>query len=437
VVSRTGRPPRNGPLQQFRTFTELTFTPHRALLNQYRRYGSVSVLRNGRKRYVFMLGPDANDFVLSNSDLFSWHESFESLIVINGATALLVSDGAEHRRRRQVLVPKFAQRTVDGYTESIRAAADTVIDGWRRGQRLDLSRELRSMVRRSTIAVLFGPRLAAEEARLGALVDEVLVVVDRAEPLQTLQRWGLPSWRRAVRFRAAVARRVAEEVAHRLRPGAPAPDDGDDVLSLLLAHRAPDGAALTDTEIVDQVISVTAASYVTSSAAMTWIALALLDAPEAWRHCRDSIPDPGWRYLDGTVSEALRLHPPVALLPRAVVSGFEYGGLRVHAGNEVLISPFVTHRIGELFPDPERFDPHRWDPDRPEHRKPGRHEYFPFGGGPHRCLGAGFALAELTVLSEQLLRRTTLRLDDVDATPVGLADMQPRSGPHVTVLSVG
>jgi hypothetical protein len=97
-----------------------------------------------------------------------------------------------------------------------------------------------------------------------------------------------------------------------------------------------------------------------------------------------------------------------------VVEPFAYRGHRIAAGNRVLISPYVTHRIADLWPEPDRFDPYRWDPGRPGHRRPGRHEYLPFGGGPHRCLGAGFAVAEMTVLVEQLLRRTVLRLESVD-----------------------
>jgi cytochrome P450 len=417
---------------QLRTLVELTRTPHQALLNQYERFGAVSTLGAGRRRYVFMMGPAANDFVLSNSGLFSWRESFESLVVVNGATALLVSDGAEHRRRRQVLVPKFAQNEVDGYTDRMRVAANAVIDRWRQGQRLDLSVELRTMVRRSTIAVLFGPRLTSHEAALGALIDRALVVVDRPQPLQSLQRLGSPSWRQAVSARRKVAQRVAMEVAHRRSHH----DDADDVLTLLLAHQHCDRAGLTDTEVVDQVISVTAASYVTSSAAMSWVVHALLSEPGVWQQAKDSLDDPGWRYVDGVIAESLRLHPPVALLPRMVVEPFTYQDFSVPAGNRVLISPYVTHRIADLWPDPHRFDPHRWDPTRPGHRRPGRQEYLPFGGGPHRCIGAGFAVAEMTVLVEQLLRRTELRLDSVDATPVGLADMQPRSGPHATVLSL-
>jgi len=287
------------------------------------------------------------------------------------------------------------------------------------------------MVRRGTIATLFGPRLTEDEDELGTLIDRALLVVDRPQPVQSLQRLGLPSWRQAVTGRREVARRVAAEVAHRRRePGAP------DLLTLLLDHQDPGRAGLTDTEVVDQVISVTAASYVTSSAAMSWVAHALLTEPGAWDLSRESVHDTGWRYLDGLIAESLRLHPPVALLPRVVVEPFTYQGLRVPAGNRVLISPYVTHRMAHIWPDPDRSDPHRWDPDHPGHRRPGRHEYLPFGGGPHRCLGANFALVELSVLVEQLLHRTELRLDSVDASPVGLADMRPRSGPHVTVRSI-
>lgn len=183
-------------------------------------------------------------------------------------------------------------------------------------------------------------------------------------------------------------------------------------------------------------ISVTAASYVTSSAAMSWTAQALVAEPGAWDLAAAGVGRAGWRYLDGLVSESLRLHPPVALPPRVVVEPFAYGDLDVPAGNRVLISPYVTHRIAALWPDPHRFDPYRWDPSAPGYRRPGRHEYLPFGGGPHRCIGARFAVAEMTVLAEQLLRRTRLRPDSVDATPVGLADMRPRSGPHATVVSI-
>jgi hypothetical protein len=42
----------------------------------------------------------------------------------------------------------------------------------------------------------------------------------------------------------------------------------------------------------------------------------------------------------------------------------------------------------------------------------------------------------MTVLLEQLLTRTTLRLEEFDSRPIGLAAMRPRRGPHARILTV-
>lgn len=410
-------------------------SPHAALLDIHRRFGPVCVLGVGSLQTAFLLGPEANRFVLANSALFRWREAFDSLVVVDGETALIVSDGPDHQRRRRLVTPAFSRRQIDGYATTMRACADAAIDGWRPGDPVDLYRELRGVIRRATITVLFGARLAADEPELGRLLELALVPVERLPPWQTLQRLGAPSWRRAVAARAEVARRVRAEIARR-RAGGPEDDAEDDVLSLLVGSRDEDGSTLTDTEIVDQVISLIAAGFETTSAAMAWACHELLSEPEVWSRAAAGLDAPGWRYLDGVVSETLRLHPPAAISARTVAIGFEFAGTSVKAGRTVIFSPYVTHRLPELWPDPERFDPRRWDPRAPDHRKPAPHEFLPFGGGPHRCLGAAFATAEMTVLLERLLRRTTLERGASDPAPVGLAAMRPRSGPCAVVRSV-
>ncbi len=406
-------------------------SPHQALPDIHRRFGPVCVLGAGSMGTAFLLGPEANRFVLANSQLFRWREAFDSLVVVDGETALIVSDGPEHQRRRRLVTPAFSRRQIDGYAATMRAQADATIESWRPGDAVDLYRELRGVIRRATIAVLFGARLAADEPELGRLLELALVPVERLPPWQTLQRLGAPSWRRAVAARAEVARRVREEIVRR-RAG----DVENDVLSLLVGSRDEDGSTLSDTEIVDQVISLIAAGFETTSAAMAWATYELLRGPEVWSRAHAGLDAPGWRYLDGVVSETLRLHPPAAISARTAATGFEFAGTRVAAGRTVIFSPYVTHRLAELWPDPERFDPERWDPGAPGYRKPAPHEFLPFGGGPHRCLGAAFATTEMTVLLERLLRRTTLEPGPVDPAPVGLAAMRPRSGPRAVVRSV-
>ena len=93
---------------------------------------------------------------------------------------------------------------------------------------------------------------------------------------------------------------------------------------------------------------------------------------------------------------------------RRALRDFEAGGYVVPAGSLVMMSQFVMHRDPRFFPDPGRFDPERWTAEA-RGRRP-QFSYFPFGGGPRRCLGESFALMEGVILLATLARRWRLRL---------------------------
>ncbi len=206
MVSSALAPPGRGhparAAEQVRAAAALAVSPHRARPKLYRRFGPVCVLGAGPLALVFLLGPEANQFVLGHSELFRWREAFDSLVVVDGDTALIVSDRPDHQRRRRLVTPAFGRRQIEDYARTMRANADIAIDSWRPGQVVDLYGELRRVIRRSTIEVLFGPRLARDEPELGRLLQRALHPVERRPPWQQLQRLGAPSWRRAVAARA-------------------------------------------------------------------------------------------------------------------------------------------------------------------------------------------------------------------------------------------
>ncbi len=70
--------------------------PHEGLEKLYRRHGPVCTIGAGPFRYTYLLGPDANRFVIGHSRLFRWREAFEALIPVDGETALIVSEGPDH-----------------------------------------------------------------------------------------------------------------------------------------------------------------------------------------------------------------------------------------------------------------------------------------------------------------------------------------------------
>ena len=84
-------------------------------------------------------------------------------------------------------------------------------------------------------------------------------------------------------------------------------------------------------------------------------------------------------YLDMVLDEVLRLYPPAWIGPRRAVREFEFGGYTVPKGAYVNYCSWASHRIPEVFPEPEAFIPERFTRERKAALPRGA--YVPFGGG--------------------------------------------------------
>ena len=60
------------------------------------------------------------------------------------------------------------------------------------------------------------------------------------------------------------------------------------------------------------------------------------------------------------------------------------------------------HHRPDIYPEPRRFRPERF-----LEQRPGTYTWIPFGGGIHRCIGAGFALTEARLVMRTILRNLT------------------------------
>src|SRR3546814_7829094 len=79
--------------------------------------------------------------------------------------------------------------------------------------------------------------------------------------------------------------------------------------------------------------------------------------------------------------EALRMIPPVPVIPRRALRDFEFGGYRIPAGTNVGVNPSHTHRMAEYWPEPETFDPMRFSPEAAKGRP--KYAWVPFRSEEH------------------------------------------------------
>src|SRR5262249_7326924 len=129
------------------------------------------------------------------------------------------------------------------------------------------------------------------------------------------------------------------------------------------------------------------------------------------------------------IQETLRLYPPaIGIFAREATAHLELGGYAIPKGSIVSAFSYVTHRDERWFPEPERFDPERFLGEKASKVSP--YAYFPFGAGPRACIGAQFALTEMTLVAACLLRRFvfSLRPGEPDPEPYTHLSLRPRGG---------
>ncbi|MYR08672.1 cytochrome P450 [Gordonia sp. SID5947] len=107
--------------------------------------------------------------------------------------------------------------------------------------------------------------------------------------------------------------------------------------------------------------------------------------------------------LENALKEALRLHPPLIILMRVVQKDFRVEDFEIKAGQSIAVSPAISNRLPEDFPEPDTFDPDRYDKPRQEDIA-NRWTWIPFGAGRHRCVGAQFAMMQLKAIFSVLFQ---------------------------------
>ncbi len=438
-------PPGPGDFSLSRTH-QIAHDPLPILLGAYERYGPIFSMRLLHTRVIFMLGPEANHFItVGHPENFHWRESsFGDLIPLLG-DGLLTIDDEYHDRARAIMMPAFHREQIAAATAAMEVEAAAAIARLAPGEVLDVYDWMRNLAMRIAMRALLG--LDPDEAGKGAAAAEhferALGFYGIDFALRLMRGPGSP-WRKMVASRKVLDEIVFDEIIRRRAN----PDPGrHDILSLLVAVRGEGGEAFTDREIRDQVMTLMFAGHDTSTSTLTFMLHELARHPdvvarlveEQDRVLGGAVPTPEQLerelpYLDMVLDEVLRLYPPAWIGPRRAVRDFEFGGYTVPRGAYVNYSSWASHRIPEVFPDPEAFIPERFTRERKAALPRGG--YVPFGGGQRICIGKRFGQTEVKLVATMLLQK--LRFDALPGRTMTVRQMptlSPKGGLPMRVLA--
>jgi len=168
----------------------------------------------------------------------------------------------------------------------------------------------------------------------------------------------------------------------------------EDLVSILVAAQqdgvlAEDEEAMENDEIIMFMTLLLVAGNETTRNAISGGMLALMQDPAQIELLR-ARPE----LMDSAVEEILRFVSPIICFRRTATRDTEIRGQKIAAGERVLMLYQSANRDEDVYADPDRFD---------VTRSPNPH--LAFGIGPHFCLGANLARAELKVMVQELITR--------------------------------
>ena len=417
----TKRPP--GPQGDFlgqRTMAEFKRDPLAFLLNMAHTYGDILVWPFGPFYSWLVAHPDyVHQILTTDADQFQKAEIAKRSLGPTIGNGLLLSDGDFWRRQRKLIQPAFHVKRVNGYAQLMVDYSERLMTEWKPGETRDVHHDMMKLTLNIVTRALFDVDVSEQAERIGKVVTELIEVSNRmsGSPLP------IPAWvpTRDNRANRRIRRELSDITLGFINARRSSGEDNGDLLSMLLQPGDADtGGAMSDTQVIDESITLFTAGHETTANALTWTLYALSQNPrvEAALHAEldrvlagrtPTLADlPNLPYTDMVIKESMRLFPPVWLIPRQSIAEVRIGDYVLPKGNVVFVSPWVAHRDARFFPDPETFKPERWA-DGFEKSLP-KGAYFPFGGGPRICIGNAFAMMEARLLLAALAQKFAFTL---------------------------
>jgi sterol 14-demethylase len=309
-----------------------------------------------------------------------------------------------------MLLPCLQDRRMRSYGDVIAKEVLRSVDGWGKEGVIDVYEYAKVLTNFTSSTCLLGREFREEMTE--EFADIYGALEQGITPLAFLNaHLPIPSFRKRDRARVRLVELITRIIADRQRTRR----EGEDFLQILMEAKYENGEPLSEHEITGLLLAAMFAGHHTSAVTIAWMMLELTRAPGLYERVQSEL----FRVLgangpvtyaslrelpvtEGCVKETLRLHPPLFMLMRVALRDWEYDGYVVPKGTHLLVSPTVTHRMPDLFRDPDRFDPDRYGPGREEDKRP--FSFQAFGGGSHKCLGNAFALLQIKTIFAILMR---------------------------------
>lgn len=381
-----------------------------------------------------------HEALVKNSDALGKGEQVRRTLGPALGQGLLTADGAHWKWQRQSVASAFRPSSLQELQPAMIAAAENTRDRlWQRANgTIDIGHEMM----RTTFDIIVQTMMSGGH---GIDVERVeQSITDYLRPSGwtfVLGVIGLPEWlpypgrgraMEAVKFLRSSLMSVIEERRE-------VPDERNDLVSMLLSAADPEtGRTMTDSEIVDNLLTFITAGHETTALGLAWTFDLLSRNPASEEKMLDEIDRvtqgqpltsdhiAQLTYTRQVFSEAMRLYPPAPIITRTALRDFQLGEFLIPAGTVLFVPIYAVHHHASIWTNPQTFDPDRFSPDAVKARH--RYAYMPFGAGPRVCIGNAFAVMEAVAILAVILQKMRLvSVDNKPPVPIMKVTLRPKS----------
>lgn len=433
-------------LAKWRLIPDFVDKPHECLRRLAREYGGIVLIAYPTESAVLVARPDYLEYLFhtNHKNYDKQTPRWETLRQLWGY-GLLTADGDLWRRQRQRLQPAFHTECLQNFAVITVDEARKMARAWMAGPRdqpRDLYPDMLQVALRTVTRAMFGADI---ESRAEQIVRAVTETHDYINPVSVpnllrlpipVRRYLVPGFRR-FHDGLSTIHRVFDEI---VRARAAETDSRSDLLGLIMTATDEESAERMSLEqLHDEMISILYAGHETTGIGTTWTWYWLSQRPDVQRELHAELDRvlggrpptfadlPQLNYVRMVFQESMRLTPPIWAIERRAREADVIDGYAVPRNAMVIMSPYVMHRHPDYWPNPDEFDPLRFTPE--EEAKRPQYVYFPFGGGPRRCVGLKVGMLEGQLMLATLAQAFTVRLKPGHvAVPGPRVNMPPKGG---------
>ncbi len=341
---------------------------------------------------------------------------------------LLTANGEHWLRQRRLIQPAFYKKKLDVIAQTIQQAIDQQLSKIKPGKTIDVFPLMNDLAFDVVAKSLFSYTDTGNTiSRLQYITEQVQKSLIK-EIRQPYKRWWFHLSGQIKRTLALKneARDILNAIIEARKKSN---KTHDDLLDMLLASQYEDGSAMSNEQLIDEILILFVAGHETTSNALSFSIVLLAMHPEIQEKVYNEVSistKQEWslmeqfaksQYTKQCIEETMRLYPPAYFSDREAIEEDEYRGMLLPKKTTILISFFEIHRHKKFWKDPSKFDPNRFDP---KQKKEYSDWYFPFGAGPRMCVGSNFAMYEMIVVISKLVKkyRITTAIESIEIKPL-------------------